>query len=309
MAGFRPARSVSWTGCRSGLGATLLEKFERAITLGAACWNVLLLDKEMLLFPIMSTLALLGLFAGSSWLVYSSPELLAYVQALLTEEQLDQDPRFWLLIFVVTFVCYFIMIFFNAALLSCAMIRFAGGDPTVMDGLSSSMRRLHQILVWALVTATVGWVLNILESRLKGLGRLFVGLLGAGWAVATYFAVPILVVDGVGPVAAIKRSVQAVRKTWGEALVGHIGLGVLNVVTTICAMLIIVPAVVVFEQNPVLGSALLTVGLSILVLGTLIVTTLSAILRAALYIYAIEGEVPMHFDRKLIRTAFQPNKG
>jgi Family of unknown function (DUF6159) len=290
------------------LGAALLEKIERAITLGVACWDVLMLDKEMLLFPIMSTVALLSVLGSGGWIVYSTPELFAYLQALMEQANPDQDPRFWLLVFVIMFVNYFIMIFFNAALLSCAMIRFAGGDPTVMDGLNSSVRRLPQIFVWALVTATVGWLLKILESRLKGLGRLFVGLLGAGWAVATYFAVPILVVDGVGPVDAVKRSVQAVRKTWGEALVGHIGLGALNLITTLIVVLIGVAGASVFAQNPVLGSALVTVAVVILLLGVLIVTTLSAILRAALYIYAIEGEVPMHFDRKLIRDAFQPDK-
>ena len=33
------------------------------------------------------------------------------------------------------------MIFFNAALVACAIIRFRGGDPTVMDGLRAATAR------------------------------------------------------------------------------------------------------------------------------------------------------------------------
>ncbi|XYK80342.1 MAG: DUF6159 family protein [Labrenzia sp.] len=286
----------------------MIEKLERALALGAACWKVLLLDKEMLLFPIMSALALALVIGSGGWAIYTTPELQAFFQSIFDSEQPDQDPRFWALMFVFLFINYFIMIFFNAALLGCALIRFAGGDPTVMDGLSLSMRRLPQILLWALVTAFVGWVLQLLESRLKGLMRFFINLLGAGWAVATYFAVPILVVDGVGPVTAIKRSVQAVRKTWGEALVGHIGLGALNFLILIVAMPILMLGIFSFEQNPALGSGLATVGVTLILIGSVVVTTLSAILRAALYIYAVEGEMPLNFDSRLIRNAFQPDK-
>jgi len=286
----------------------MIEKLERALALGVACWKVLILDKEMLLFPVMSALALGLVFSLSGWAVYTTPELQAFFQSIFDNQQPEQDPRFWALMFVFLYVSYFIMIFFNAGLLGCALIRFAGGDPTVMDGLSLSVRRLPQILIWSLVTAFVGWILQILESRLKGLLKFFINLLGAGWAVATYFAVPILVVDGVGPVTAVRRSVQAVRKTWGEALVGHIGLGALNFLVSIVAMPIVMLGVLSYEQNPVLGSGLASAGITLMLIGAVIVTTLSAILRAALYIYAVEGEMPLNFDSRLIRNAFQQDQ-
>lgn len=285
---------------------SIMERFERAVVLGAACWKMLMLDKEMLLFPIMSTLALAGLVAGAVIPIIQSPELQTMLASLGDNPQLENDPRFWAGMFVVYFIASFVMIFFNAGLLTCAMIRFAGGDPTVMDGLRSSARNLPQILAWTLVTATVGWFLAMLESRFKGLGRIFVNLLGAGWAVATYFAVPILVVDKVGPVEAVKRSVKAVRKTWGEALIGHVGLGALNFIGMIIALPLLVGGALRIETDPTIGVAALSLGVIWLLLCTLVITTLSAILRAALYIYAVEGEMPVNFDSKLIQNAFQP---
>lgn len=285
----------------------MFEKLERAWILGGACWRVLLLDKEMLMFPILSTLALAAIFSAGGWVVYTTPDLQAYLEGLLQSAQPDLDPGYWAITFAVLFVGYFTVIFFNAGLLTCALIRFSGGDPTVMDGLKSSMRKLPQIFVWALVTATVGWLLQILESRLKGLSKILVSVLGAGWSVTTYFVVPILVVDGVGPVAAIKRSVQAVRKTWGEALVGHIGLSALYMLVSIVALPLIVFGVMMFENRPEIGSGLVTVGVVVLLIGAMVISTLSAILRAALYIYAVEGEMPINFDSRLIRNAFQPD--
>lgn len=286
----------------------MIEKFERAFTFAKASWKVLMLDKEMLLFPIMSAASLVAIVGSGAWVVYLSPALQGLAQSTLDQAQPDQSPWFWGTAFVLFFVSYFVMIFFNAGLLTCALIRFGGGNPTVKDGLSSALRRFPQILVWALVTATVGWLLQILESRMRGLGNVFVDLLGAGWAVATYFVVPVLVVDGVGPVAAVKRSVGAIRKTWGEALVGYVGLGVLNLGTSLLALPLLFWGVSEFDDNPALGGGLLAVGVTIMLVSALFVTTLSAILRAALFVYARDGEVPDSFDGKLFRSAFQPDE-
>lgn len=284
----------------------MFERFERAVSLGAACWKVLLLDKEMLIFPILSTLALGLIFGGSFYFLWSSGELQAWQHTMADTPHPEQDPTFLSILFAFYFITYFVMIFFNAGLLASAMIRFAGGDPTVMDGLSCSLRSLPQIFAWALVSATVGFLLAMLEDRFKGIGKFFIGLLGAGWAVATYFAVPVLVVDRVGPIEAVTRSVSAVRKTWGEALIGHIGLGALNIAGVLLAAPFILLGWMTYEQDPVVGSAMIALGVIWMLFCALIVTTLSAILRAALYIYAVEGEMPVNFDSRLIRNAFQP---
>jgi len=284
----------------------MMDRIFRAFSLAGACWKVLMLDKELLLFPIMSTLALIAVIAGVGYPFYVSGELQAFAEAMENNPNLQNDPRVLAGIFAFYFVNYFIMIYFNAALVGCALIRFSGGDPTVSDGFRLATRHLPQILVWALVTATVGFLLEQLESRLKGLGSFFVGLLGAGWAVATYFAVPILVVDGVGPIEAVKRSVSAVRKTWGEALVGHVGLGALHFITILPAIALLALGIPAAGNDPMLSFTIIGLAVIWIMTCALVITTLSAILRAALYIYAIEGVTPENFDSRLIRNAFQP---
>ncbi|WP_208994916.1 DUF6159 family protein [Roseibium hamelinense] len=256
----------------------------------------------------MSALALAAILGGTFYPLYASGEAQAFLESLQDNPNPENDPRFLAIIFAIYFVSYFVMIYFNAALLACAMIRFAGSDPTLMDGLKVATRNLPQILAWAFVTALVGFILEQIEQRLKGLASFFVSLLGAGWAVATYFAVPVLVVDGVGPIEAVKRSVAAVRKTWGEALVGHIGLGALNFISFIVALPLLFVGFMQIETSPETAVIAFAIAGSWIVFCSVVITTLSAILRAALYIYAVEGQMPVNFDSTLIRNAFQPKK-
>ncbi|MEJ8473890.1 DUF6159 family protein [Roseibium algae] len=284
-------------------------KIETAIALGGVCWKVLMLDKEMLVFPILSTLALLCLLGGVFWPFWSSGELGVFMNSFQTEAEFQNDPRVLIGGFLIYFACSFIIIFFNAALLTCTMIRFAGGDPTVMDGLRSSMRNLHQIFVWALFVSTVGYILKLIEDRSSGLARLFIGFIGAAWAVAIYFAIPVLVVDRVGPIEAVKRSVSAMRKTWGESLASHAGLAGLNLLAGLIGVLLIAAGAVLFSDQPSVAYGFWAVAVVWIVGTTLLTTTLAAILKGALYIYAVEGVIPKHFDERTIRSAFSKKEG
>ena len=282
----------------------MFSKFSRAYSLVGPCWRVLMLDKELLLFPIMSAIALATVLGATVYPLYASGALEMLVNDLQTEQGAEQHLLYLAVGLGFYFVCYFVIIFFNAALIGCALIRFGGGDPTVADGFRLSLRNLPQITLWALVMATVGFLLQLLESRFRGLARFLVGFIGAAWSVATFFAVPILVVDGVGPVDAVKRSVAAIRKTWGEALVSHVGFGLLGGLATLIMLPLFAGAVWIAPTSSTMAIGLVFVALVWILLVNLILTTLSAIMRAALYIYAVEGEIPAHFDSQLMRDAF-----
>jgi hypothetical protein len=153
-----------------------------------------------------------------------------------------------------------------------ATVRFRGGDPTVADGLHAAVARLPQIIGWALVSATVGVILKAIESRSEKVGQFVAGLLGAGWSIATYFVVPVLVVEKVGLIAAIERSFAILRKTWGESLTAQFSIGLAVMLASLLAM---VPAVLGF----LLGNmATIIVGITISVL--LIILSLAGVGRS-----------------------------
>ena len=151
----------------------------------------------------------------------------------------------------------------------------------------------------------VDQTLRVIESRSQRAGQIAAALLGAGWTIATYFVVPVLVVERTGPVEAVKRSLSVLRKTWGEALTANVGIGVLVFLASLVAFVPIVLGIMALVSGQaVLGGVLIAAGVVGLMLVSLISVALGSILLAALYLYAAEGTVPQHFDNRLLQDAF-----
>jgi uncharacterized membrane protein (DUF485 family) len=161
---------------------------------------------------------------------------------------------------------------------------------------------LPQILGWSLVSATVGFLLKMLESRSEKLGTFVAGLLGLAWSIATFFVVPVIVVEKLGPIDAIRRSGSILRRAWGESFVANQGIGLFVFLFSLVAC---VPALLgVLSHVP----ALMITGIAITVVAILIISAVSAalhtILLAAIYVYAADGRVPDAFDRGTLQNAF-----
>jgi len=199
-----------------------------------------------------------------------------------------------------------VIIFFNSALVACAMIRLRGGDPTVRDGLRAAMKCLPAILGWALLSAIVGMVIQAIEERVGMLGKFVVGFIGLSWAIASYFVIPTIVTENVGPIQALKRSASIIKKTWGETLTAQVGLSVVVFAAGIVTAGLIVGGGALMAMSPVLGGSLMVLGIVWIFAVVLVGATLHAILTAALYLYAADGKVPENFDNALLRNAFAP---
>jgi len=144
------------------------------------------MDKELLLFPLFSGFCCLLVMASFMVPAFASEDL----RAMLENGEAQNNPLVWVMTFLFYFLNYFVIVFFNSALVACAIIRFRGGDPTVSDGLRAATKRLPVIFGWALVSATVGLLLKVIESRNEKIGSIVSMILGAGWTIATYFCRP-----------------------------------------------------------------------------------------------------------------------
>jgi hypothetical protein len=278
----------------------MFERISRGIELTRQSWNVLREEKTLLVFPLLSGVAcmlILATFAVPLWLS-------GYAEGILDDGKLRQDPVAYALLFLFYFVNYFVVVFFNAAMISCAIIRFKGQDATLGDGVSAAMQRLPQIAAWAAVSASVGLILKAIESRSERLGQFAASLLGAGWTIATYFVVPVLVVEGTGPIAAVKRSFSILRKTWGEALTARFGIGF---VVGLAILASCIPGVLgVLSGNPAAMIAGVVISGVLVLTVSLISSALNAIVLAAMYLYAAEGQAPAQFDVQLLASAYGP---
>ena len=276
----------------------MFKKLSNGWNLAKQSLRVILLDKELLLFPLFSGVS--SILVAISFLV---PLWSTGLGSALIQKQ-GGNPALYFVVFAFYLVNFFVIVFFNSGLVACAMIRFRGGDPAVSDGLRAAWNRLPQIFAWSLLAASVGFILRMLESRSRRGASIVYGLLGLVWTTASYFVIPVLVVENLGPFAALKRSGAVLKKSWGEALAANFGIGLL---LTLCMLAAFIPALLGFitGSNPAIVAGVAISALLVL-LVTLVQSVANAILRAALYLYASEGTAPAQFDASLLQTAFAP---
>ncbi len=276
----------------------MFEKLSNGWNLAKQSLRVIVLDKELLLFPLMS-----GISSILITLSFFVPLWTAGVLGRVVQTQ-GPGPAGYLLLFAFYLVNFFVIVFFNSALVACALIRFRGGDPTVADGLRAAWSRLPQIFAWSLLAASVGFLLRLLESRSRRGASIIYGLVGLAWTAASYFVIPVLVVENLGPIDALKRSATVLKKSWGEALAANFGIGL---VLTLCMLAAFLPALLGFMtgSTPAVAAGVVLSALLVLFV-TLVQSVANAILRAALYLYASEGSAPPQFDASLLQTAFAP---
>jgi hypothetical protein len=190
------------------------------------------------------------------------------------------------------------------------MDRFEGRETGVRAGLRAAAAKLPKIAGWAAVSATVGVILKMVEERLGIIGKIVIRFIGMAWTIATYFVVPIMVVENVGPIDAVKRSAEVLKKTWGEALTGNLGI---SAISGLAALLAFLPGIAgvglaVATDSPwwlIPGFAITFV---LLMLIALIGSTLKVILMAATYRFAATGTAPAQFDGELLSQAFKAKK-
>lgn len=275
----------------------MFEKFSRSWQLVKASAAVLRSDKELMLFPLISSVATLVVLATF---------LVPMFALRIFENGMGVGGAVFGFLFY--FCQYSVIIFFNCALVGAAMIRLDGGDPTLADGFKAANSRIPSILGYAAIAATVGVLLQALKSRDNNfLVRLIGSGLGAAWTLATFLVVPVLVSRDIGPIDALKQSVSLLKKTWGENAIGHVGIG--------AAFGLITFAVVVIGVLLTFAAAQASVALAIVVaalflIGVLLLgvyqAALSGIYSAALYRYAISHETPAAFQGVQLEQAFAP---
>jgi hypothetical protein len=255
-------------------------------------FNVLSADIEILLFPVMSAVAAIAVAASFFIPLYRFGAF-----AAIHSGTAKWDTYATLLPWY--YFNFFVVIFFNAALVGCASIRLSGGDPTVGDGLRIAAGRIHRILAWTLIATTVGLVLQSLRNRRSLLGGLLGSALGLGWTLITYLIVPVIVVENLNMTNSIHRSAELFRKNWGEQVAGSFGFGLLNLLLLLPGLAL---AALLWQVDRPAGIILGVVYTLILAVVT---SAVRGVFTAALYRYATTGQAPQGFSADLIQDSLK----
>jgi hypothetical protein len=281
----------------------MFTRLSRSWELIKASGAVLRQDKELLLFPLFSAIA--TLLVAATFIVP-----LIVTGAFEQTQVAGSETPYLVFAFLFYLVQYFVIFFFNSALVGAAMIRLDGGDPTVRDGLRIAGSRVVQIVGYAAIAATVGLILRIIEERAGFIGRWIAALLGVAFTVATFLTVPILVSREIGPIEAVKESAALLKKTWGENIIGNAGMGL--VFFLFYLGVIGVGFVFVFAAaqtgNAVLMALVVVIAVLTFIGLALVQSALQGVYSAALYRYATDGNVGESFSSALLGEAFRPRR-
>ena len=283
----------------------MFEKFARSWQLIKASADVLRQDKELLVFPAVSAVA--ALLVAATFVL----PLFGLLDFKALEDGKGALPP-WLYVWMFAFylVQYFVIFYFNTALVGAAMIRLEGGDPTVADGLRIARSKIGVILGYAAIAATVGIILRAIEQRAGIIGQWVVGLIGAAWTVVSFLTVPVLVMRDVGPLDAVKESARLLKTTWGENVIGQGGVGlVFGLMQFLVIGLTVAAAGFMFAGKHVtLGFTAIGVGVIAMMGVALVQAALSGIYSAALYRHAAGLAPSPGFDGALMANAFAAKK-
>ena len=271
-------------------------RISNTIALAKVSWKVLRKDRELLLLPVLSFLASI-LVLTLLWL----PTLSAIDTSGLADEGGDPGAVLIVVGVISAMAMSIISVFFNGALVAGAHERLSGGDPTVRSALRRALSRLSGLLPWAIITGTVGLILQAVRERAGWMGRFVVNMVGMAWQTATFLVVPAIVIDDHGAVSGLKASAALLKRTWGENIAARVGFGLLGLVA-------VIPAVIVLFATGALGGAALVVGILLavpyLALVVVVLTALNAVFQTALYLYATTGSVPAGFDDSNLQDSF-----
>jgi len=275
-----------------------MNRFKRSLEIAKASWHMIQQDRSLLIYPVVSSigvailtalifipLAASGLFTDDSNTSVSAPQIAALL--------------------VLYFVSYSVIIFCNSALVYVVMHRLEGSVEPI-SGWSFAKSRIRPILGFALISASVGVILNVISSRSDVAGRIVGAIGGVAWSAATFLVVPVLVVEGLGPIDALKRSAGLLRKTWGEQLIGSAGIGLVAGIATL--VIVAIGAGLVFLMALTGLTVLIVAAVIVAVIAVAIVAVVSAamdtIYRAAVYRFANNQPIKNYEAVDIIPAAF-----
>jgi hypothetical protein len=278
-------------------------RFARSWELVKASGSVLKEDKGLLVFPLISSIAMLGIVAAFAIPMFTTGAIDGLVRS-----GGDLSIGHYAIAFLFYVIQYFVAFFFNAALVGAAMIRLDGGRPTLVDGLSIARSKAWSILGYALIAATVGMILRAIEERIGFIGRIIVGFIGIAWSLATFLVVPVLVARDVGPAEALTESASLLKRTWGESVIGQGGMGFVfaMIYLAVAAGGISLFAVGVIANSWTLSIAAVATVVVFMLAAMLVHSALSAIYAAALYRYATGEGSTGAFGAPMLAAAFRP---
>lgn len=276
----------------------MFEKIENSWKLAKECWRVLMLDKEMLAYPIINAILSIGVIIIA---YFGLVELGLVGQGKDNPLTENEKVLTWVLLAITVYGIIFIQSFSQTAVIAAALIRLRGNNPTLLDGFNVAALKVLHIAVWSFVHFLFGIVRSLIMSLFKGkFVRERVGdLIESGWNVLTVFIIPIIIVENTNVYDALKRSKSLLKEKWGEAIGLEVGFYSLAWIIAIPLALIFVLGFHLYETSPILSITVFSVAVIFTIATSAIYSALTGISKAVMYNFATGNKIPTGFDQNI----------
>lgn len=269
-----------------------MNKFSKSFQLVKESSRILARDKEIFIFSLIA-------FALSSIVAFIL--FYDYFGSHISRENVP--PEFILTTFIAYFLIIFIFTFGKAGITAVAYQRMSGGEPTFNSGLEQIQKNFYKILIWALFSATIGVLLQILKNKSNKFLRIFWGLFSITWDLIAFIVLPVVVIENSTISESVKKTEDFFKKTWGENLIGQFSISMFLSGWLIIFLLFAytVASLPDFLRFPGF------IFILFLFFGSItLANSLNAIYATGLYYYASTGKIPSEYNEDLIKGAFAP---
>jgi hypothetical protein len=226
--------------------------------------------------------------------------------------QLTYSPIAIAYLAVLYLISMFVATFFNVAFYNEILAALSGQPVSLGRGLKFACSRWKAILLWALFAGLIGLLIKLIEQRFSIVGKIIARLIGVAWSIASVFVIPVIVRDesSANPIVVLKKSAQTLTRTWGEGLIGYLGIGAINSIVMFASVIVALGAGAVSTQlhNFWLLGCVIAGWVAFLVVWSYLMNVASLVYKGALYLYAAEGTVAEPYDQDLLNSAWKHKK-
>jgi type IV secretory pathway VirB3-like protein len=204
----------------------------------------------------------------------------------------------------------------GGGLVASADVELSGGDSSVGHGIGRALARLFPLIGWALIATVVNVIVGFVRGQGSGAAGAVRNLAAAGilamWQIITFFVLPFIMLEGRGPITAIKESFALFRAKWGVQIFGGVRIGGLIGLATILPgiLLVVLGFVAAFTGSAALvalGVALIVIGILLFMVGALLISTMKGIFSVVLFRYAKDGALEGGFTEAELSGAIRTN--
>ncbi len=260
-------------------------------------WRVLSDSPGLVKFPLVG-----GLFALLVAVIVIAPGL------YLIEDGFEVAGG--IVVAVGAYLVAFITYYFAVGLAHNADRRMQGESPSFSEGMALASHRTVAVAGWAFVATVVVTIIRAIRERFGIAGAIFGGLAGAAWGVLTFLAVPVIAMEGTGPIATLKRCGHLIRSRWGEQITGTIAIGgLVFLVGILPGILLIVAGTAVWATTGVIGAFLIGCGILVVIAAALVQQALATIFGVAVYHYVAEERAMGGFTTDELQGAVRRKGG